>query len=161
MTLAASFTNALTGLRVSNRMTEVASNNIANALTDGYARQDIHVSSVALNGQGVGARVATISRAEAPEYTPARRQADADAAEHSAIADAMARIGLMLGEADAEDGLFRRIESFETALRHLAETGDGLRGFADLQGELGCCMGVAAVPRIEGIRAMTPLQRPR
>ena len=71
MTLSSTFVNALSGLRVSGRMTEVASHNLANALTDGYARQEVEVSSVALNGQGVGARVATVSRAMAPELLEA------------------------------------------------------------------------------------------
>jgi len=122
MTLSASFANALSGLRLSGRLTEVASSNLANALTDGYGRQVARIGSVSLNGAGAGARVTTVTRAFAPEYTPIRRQADGEAAESAEIAEALARIGLALGEATDPDGLFRRLESFEAALRQFAET---------------------------------------
>ncbi len=122
MSISASLVNALSGIRVNNKLTETASNNLANVLTDGYGRQVANVSAVALNGAGVGVRITSINREMAPEYTQPRRQADADAGRGSAIADALSRIGVALGEADGDDGLFIRVQEFEAHLRALAET---------------------------------------
>ena len=114
MSINTTLANALSGLRVTSKMTEAASNNLSNALTDGYGRQTVHLSSVALNGTGTGVRVSTVQREMAPEYTAPRRQADGEAAKATAIADALVQLGGALGEADATDGLF--------------QTGPGLRG---------------------------------
>ena len=121
MSMSSSLAHALSGLRVTGKLTETASNNLANVLTDGYGRQVVDVSSVALNGQGAGVRVTAVQRAMAPEYTVPRRQADGDAARGTVLAEGLARIGQALGEATDEDGLFRRIEDFEARLRDLAE----------------------------------------
>lgn len=122
MSITSTFANALTGLRANSKLTEVTSNNLANALTDGYGRQEVVLSSQALGGQGAGVSVTSLVRAQAPEATAARRQADGDAAASSAQADALARLGQSLGEATDPDGLFRRLEGFETSLRQFAET---------------------------------------
>lgn len=121
MSLNTSLANALSGLRVNNKLTEATSNNLANALTDNYGRQVVHVSSMARGGAGAGVRIAGTERAMAPEYTLPRRQADGDAARQTAIAASLVRIGSELGEADGEDGLFRRLGEFEASLRALAD----------------------------------------
>ena len=122
MSISNSIANALSGLRVTGRMTEVASNNLANALTDGYGRQNIEVGASVLGGTGAGVSELSVTRTMAPEYTASRRLADGESAEASVLADAYARIGLGIGEADSEDSLFRRVEAFEAALRQFAET---------------------------------------
>lgn len=134
MSLSASLAHALSGLRVTNKITEATSNNLANALTDGYGRQVVNVSSLARGGTGAGVRVASIDRASSPEYTLPRRDADGDAARESAIAEALVKIGVALGEADADDGLFKRIAEFESGLRALADApGEGPRQDAAIQ----------------------------
>ena len=122
MSITSSFANALSGLGATGRQAGVASNNLANALTKGYARQSVDVSSSVLGGFGSGVRVAGVNRAAAPDLTAARRDSDADAATIDPQASALDRLGRSLGEATANDGLFRRLESFETALRMFAET---------------------------------------
>ncbi|MEM7060624.1 MAG: flagellar hook-associated protein FlgK [Pseudomonadota bacterium] len=122
MSLSTSFFNALSGMTVNTKMTEIASNNLANALTDGYGRQSVNLGSAALGGRGIGVAERSITRASALQYTESRRQADGEAANGSVQAEALARLGTQLGEATAEDGLFRRIEALETGLRQLSET---------------------------------------
>lgn len=124
MSISASLANALSGIRVNNKLAETASNNLANMLTDGYGRQVVNVGSVALGGQGAGARVTSIDREMALEYTRPRRQADSETADLDARAEALTRLGVALGEADGDDGLFLRIQTFETRLRELAESPD-------------------------------------
>ena len=121
MSLNTSLAHALSGLRVNSKLTEATSNNLANALTDNYGRQVVHVSSVALGGVGSGVRVAATDRALAPEYTLPRREADSDAAHRSAISETLVKIGAALGEADGDDGLFLRLSEFEASLRGLAD----------------------------------------
>ena len=134
MSLSASLAHALSGLRVTNKITEATSNNLANALTDDYGRQVVTVSSLARGGTGAGVRVVSVDRAASPEYTLPRRDADGDAARDSAIAEALVKIGVSLGEADAEDGWFKRMAEFESGLRSLADApGEGPRQDAAIQ----------------------------
>lgn len=122
MSISSSIANALSGLSANGRLASVASNNLANALTKGYAKQSVDLASGVLDGQGVGVNVVGVSRSSDPNLTAARREADGDAATIEPQADALGRIGELLGEATADDGLFRRLETFETALRQFAET---------------------------------------
>lgn len=122
MSISGSFSNALSGLTVTGRRAEVTSNNLANALTKGYARQSVDVASSALNGRGSGARLLGVTRNSVPDLTASRRLADGDAAALEPQAESLARLGAALGEATADDGLFRRIETLESSLRGLSET---------------------------------------
>lgn len=103
-------------------MASIASNNLANALTKGYGRQSVDLGSNVLDGRGVGVGVNGINRASSPNLTSARRDADGDAATIEPQASALSRIGRVFGEATADDGLFRRLEAFEDALRQFSET---------------------------------------
>lgn len=122
MSLSSSLFNALSGMTVNTKMTEIASNNLANALTDGYGRQSVNLGSAALGGRGIGVTEQSITRASAPQHTESRRQADGEAAKATLQAEALSRLGVQFGEATAEDGLFRRLEALETSLRQLSET---------------------------------------
>ncbi len=62
MSIASTLNNALSGLTAAARSTEVVSNNIANAMTEGYGRREIMLSSVAVAGQGAGVRIDGIQR---------------------------------------------------------------------------------------------------
>lgn len=122
MSISGSFSNALSGLGVTGRLADVASNNLANALTKGYARQSLAVGARELGGNGVGARALGVNRTSAPDLTASRRLADGDAAAGETQAQALGRLGREFGEASANDGLFRRIETLESSLRGLSET---------------------------------------
>lgn len=61
MSLAA-LTNALSGLKTSQRALGVISDNIANANTEGYVRKVVDQSSVVLDGRGAGVEIGRISR---------------------------------------------------------------------------------------------------
>lgn len=122
MSISGSFSNALSGLGVTSRLAEVASNNLANALTKGYARQSVDIGARELDGRGVGVRTLGVNRNSVPDLTASRRLADSDAAASQPQAEALSRLGVALGEATSDDGLFRRIETLEARLRGLAET---------------------------------------
>lgn len=122
MSISGSFSNALSGLGVTSRLAETASNNLANALTKGYARQSVDIAARELDGRGVGVRTLGVNRNSVPDLTASRRLADGDAAGLEPQAEALARLGAAFGEATSEDGLFRRIEVLEASIRGLAET---------------------------------------
>ena len=46
--------NAVSGLNAVARAADVVSSNVSNALTDGYARRQLHLSSQTLGGDGAG-----------------------------------------------------------------------------------------------------------
>lgn len=122
MSLSNALSNALSGLGVNNRQIQTTSKNLANALTDGYAKRTVEVGASSIEGQGVGVSVRGVLRETAPELTAARRTADGEAAETSVLAEALSRLGASLGEATDDEGLFRRVEDLERTMRQLAET---------------------------------------
>lgn len=62
MSLNAALGHALTGLTATARMAEVVSSNLANALTEGYARRSVDLTSASLDGRGAGVRVGDVAR---------------------------------------------------------------------------------------------------
>lgn len=80
MSISASLSNALSGLKAASRQAEVISSNVSNALTPGYARRWVELSAESLAGRGAGVRVDGVTR-EVDQYLVAdRRVADAAAA---------------------------------------------------------------------------------
>ena len=122
MSISNALSHALSGLTAMGRKTDITSNNLANALTEGYGRQSVELGSLVLNGRGAGVSVNSVNRAISPDLTAARRQADSEAAAADVTASALADLGVALGEAGGDQGLFDRLESFESALRNLAES---------------------------------------
>lgn len=122
MSISTTFANALSGMTATRRQADVTSNNLANALTEGYGRQSVDLGSAVLGGRGVGVSVVSVSRASAPDLTAARRKADGDAATLGPQAQATQRLARAFGEATDEDGVFVRIEALESTLRGLADT---------------------------------------
>ncbi|MEM6622745.1 MAG: flagellar hook-associated protein FlgK [Pseudomonadota bacterium] len=122
MSISSSFSNALSGLGATSRLAEVASNNLANALTKGYGRQSVDLSSASLGGRGVGVQVVGVTRATANDITSARRQADSDAATIEPQAEALLKLGRAYGEATDSDGLVVRVTNLENAMRLMSDT---------------------------------------
>lgn len=122
MTISSALSNALSGLRANGRMAEVTANNLANALTPGYARQSVTLDASVTGGQGTGVAVAGVERAIDPDLTAARRIADGDLAEASGRLDGLARLERALGTVEDPSSLANRVTAFEDALRTLAET---------------------------------------
>jgi flagellar hook-associated protein 1 FlgK len=122
MSITSALSNALSGLTATSRLAEVTSGNLANALTDGYGRQSVNLSSTVIGGYGSGVAVSGLNRASSPELTSARRIADGDLAGGQAELDALVRLERTLGLAGGDDTFATRILDFEASLRQLAET---------------------------------------
>ncbi|MGF1501877.1 MAG: flagellar hook-associated protein FlgK [Paracoccaceae bacterium] len=121
MSIGLALQNALTGLTATSRLAEVTSGNLANALTPGYGRQSVVLTSAVAGTQGTGVRVTDVERALDPELSQARRDADGALADGAARSEALADLERLIGT-DASSGLIGRIAEFEASLRLLAET---------------------------------------
>jgi len=122
MSITSALSNALSGLTATSRLAEITSGNLANALTEGYGRQSISLSSTVIGGYGSGVSVSGLNRASSPELTSARRIADGDLAGGQAEIDALVRLERTLGVTGGDGTLATRILDFEASLRQLAET---------------------------------------
>ncbi|MEO0760280.1 MAG: flagellar basal body protein [Pseudomonadota bacterium] len=116
MSLSAAIATAQTGLAARNRELGVTSSNIANALTEGYARKEVTLSAIATTG---GVRVETVENAAAPTLRAERRMAEADAAFAGVSAEGLEGIAAAIGELGDPDTLADRLTAFESGLSAL------------------------------------------
>lgn len=119
MSLNAALGAATSGLAVTSRSAEVTAANIANALTEGYARREVSQSARAL---GSGVEVKAVTRAADPGAAARRRGAEAEAAAAEVAARAEARIAAAWGRPDDPAAIPLRAAALETALARLADT---------------------------------------
>jgi flagellar hook-associated protein 1 FlgK len=120
MSISQALSNATSGLGAASRQAGLVSQNIANALTPGYARRDVSLAERTLAGAGAGVRVAGIDRATAPAVTAERRAADGVAARDDERLQAAARISALFGGPGEAGALFTRLSAFDRSLRDLA-----------------------------------------
>ncbi|WP_435256721.1 flagellar hook-associated protein FlgK [Thioclava sp. FR2] len=62
MSLTSALSNALSGLNTGARLAEIASENISNALTEGFARRQAQIASRQIGGIGAGVRIVSVER---------------------------------------------------------------------------------------------------
>ena len=122
MSITGAIVNANSGLAAAQRRADVVSNNIANALTPGYARRDLSVSE---HGAG-GVKVDGVVRTTDPVLTRERRVADGLAARDQAVASAYASLNASLGEPDDPFSLVGQYSNLEAALRALGESPESM-----------------------------------
>lgn len=116
MSLSASLANALSGMTATARRAEVVSSNVANAMTEGYARRELQVGAQSLGGTGAGVRVIGVSRQINTAILADRRLADADAGNASAQAGFLARIESLIGKPGDGASLTDRVSALESSL---------------------------------------------
>lgn len=122
MSLSLALSNAVSGLRANTAQTETISNNVSNALTDGYGRRDASLSAMALGGQGAGVRVDAVVRATAPAVSEAYRLAHAGAGDSDTRADALMRLAKAVGEPGEVNALATAADALDSALSAAANT---------------------------------------
>lgn len=139
MSLSASLANALSGLTATARRAEVVSSNVANALTEGYARRELQVTSQSLGGTGAGVQVIGVSRQINMSVLADRRLADADVGNARAQADFLARIETLIGVPGDGASLSDRLATLEASLVEAASRPDSqarLQSVLDAAGAL-------------------------
>ena len=120
--MSSALNNAITGLTANARMAEVVSSNLSNALTDGYGRRSVSLSSVQVGDIGGGVRVDAINRFVDAGLLADRRLADAFLSGQERSAGALVRLQQSLGGPDDAAGLVMRLAEFEGAL--ISASGD-------------------------------------
>ena len=134
MSITSALNNATSGLSVSARLADTISNNVANALTEGYGRRTTEVTSLSLGGYGSGARVTATTRAESQFLTATRRTADASVGATQVRSDAYDRMMTAMGEAGADNALSTLATGLETALMAATASPQSTAKLADAVG---------------------------
>ncbi len=116
MSLSTSLSNAVSGLTATARSAEVVSTNVANAMTEGYARREILLSSRSIGGIGSGVQVDGVHRVVDAALMATRRISDGALAGVSVTAGFYARMEMVLGTPDQPGSLSARVAGLETAL---------------------------------------------
>lgn len=131
MSISSALNNAASGLAAQTRLAETISNNVANALTAGYARRTTELSSVALGGYGQGVAIGATTRAENATLTAERRAMDAALGASGARSDAYERIVTAIGDTTSESSLATLATGLETALMSAAASPQSTTALAD------------------------------
>ncbi|MEM6438339.1 MAG: flagellar hook-associated protein FlgK [Pseudomonadota bacterium] len=119
MSLNGALSNAVSGLAVTSRTAEVISDNVANALTEGYSARDALLAQRRIGG---GVEVLSVERRSDPQATADRRAADAASERARTLAAAQTRLADLLGGPGDPAALASRAVAFESALERLADT---------------------------------------
>ena len=122
MSISSALINATSGLSAASRRADIVSNNVANALTPGFARREVHVSENVVNGRGAGVQVNGVTRATDQAVTTDRRLAESTTSRDQIITTAHTAFNSALGEPDDAFSLFAQYQNFESSLRSLSQT---------------------------------------
>lgn len=124
MSMSSALSNALSGLTASSRSAGVVSSNIANALTDGYGRRELDLSSRVLGGEGAGVHIDGVSRVVDQVVIADRRLADASLGASSTHAGFLQRIEDVIGEPGTAGSLSDRLAGMDAAFIEAASRPD-------------------------------------
>lgn len=116
MVISQALNNALSGLNAAKHGTELASSNIANALTPGYGVRRLELSARDHGGLGAGVRIERLTRQSDPFLLSERRLADANAGHHKNLAAPLKQIEAWFGAVGSEAGLAGSVARVEKSL---------------------------------------------
>lgn len=124
MSISASLANALTGLTAASRAAQLVSSNVANAMTEGYARRELDLSAQVTAGAGAGVQIDGIRRIVDETILRDRRLSDAALGLAKADSDFFERALDLLGKPGDAASLGTRMSGFETVLIEAASRPD-------------------------------------
>lgn len=116
MSISATMSSALSGLTASSRAAELVSSNIANALTEGYARRELEVGARRVGDAGQGVQINGVTRQVDQILLNDRRLAAAGSADLEARAAFLQRLETAVGSADSAGSLVGRVATLDGAL---------------------------------------------
>lgn len=122
MSIASALNNATTGLMTSARAVQVASSNVANAMTEGYAPRRLELAAASLGGIGGGVRVAGITRLVDPALLGLHRDSKSADQGSSRLQTFWQSAESIIGLPG--DGVNAALTAFETALISASERPD-------------------------------------
>ncbi|MFD0982126.1 flagellar hook-associated protein FlgK [Tropicimonas aquimaris] len=116
MSLSGSLSNALSGLTAASRAAEIVSSNVANAMTPGYQKRELVLSSNAVDGAGAGVQVDGVLRLVDERLVSDRRIAQAGLANATTEAAAWSQIETAIGLPTESGSIASKISAFDAAL---------------------------------------------
>ncbi len=122
MSISHSLSNALSGLNASSRGAEIISSNIANAMTEGYGRRSLDLSTGMVGARGGGVRIDGILRHVDRGILGDRRLAEAELLGRTRTSDMLQRLEQSIGGIGSGTAIDDRIVALEQSL--IAATGD-------------------------------------
>ncbi|WP_170786396.1 flagellar hook-associated protein FlgK [Ruegeria lacuscaerulensis] len=114
MNMSTALNNAIGGLTAASRGAAVVSGNIANALTPGYARRSLELTTNTISGHGV--RTVGVVRHQDPVLTANRRSADADLSLQTVVSGFHTQLERLVGGPDDATSLAARLADFDGSL---------------------------------------------
>ncbi|MFT4960337.1 MAG: flagellar hook-associated protein 1 FlgK [Paracoccaceae bacterium] len=114
MSISSAFNSAMSGLNAAGRASAIVSENIANAMTHGYSRRSISLTSNNLTGPGV--RVVGTIRHSDPVILANRRVGDASFASTNTLAGFHAKFEALVGTVADPSSISSRLAAFESSL---------------------------------------------
>ncbi|PRY19853.1 flagellar hook-associated protein 1 FlgK [Aliiruegeria haliotis] len=124
MTLTSSLSIAMSGLTAASRAAEVVSANVANAMTPGYARREIALSSQSVGDVGAGVQVDGVTRIVNERALADQRNARASLSNNSALADAWLAVEKSVGLPTEPGSLADHLNALEASLIQAASRPD-------------------------------------
>ncbi len=124
MSITSTMNNALSGLTAVSRQADVVSQNVSNAMTEGYARRQVNLSSQTVGGDGSGVKVDSVTRNVNKVVLADRRLADAESGNAGLKADLYQQIEQTLGTPEDPGSLSSRIAALEASLVEAASRPD-------------------------------------
>lgn len=113
MSLGNALLNAVTGLAISSRGTELVADNLANSKTPGFARREIHVSS---RGQSGGVKIDGIERVVNTGLLAQQRRADAARNDSGIRLNFSKNMENVIGLPGTAGGLSQTLNEFQVSL---------------------------------------------
>jgi flagellar hook-associated protein 1 len=133
MSISSALNSAASGLRANTRLLDTVSNNVANALTAGYAKRTTELSSLVFNGVGGGVKAVGTTRAENVYLTAERRVADASLAGSSLHGQTYGRMMNLIGvSADDPNSLMAQVDDLEAALINVSASPDNTAAISNV-----------------------------
>lgn len=124
MGLATAFANAVSGLAASSRRADLIASNIANAMTEGYARRDVQLSARSTGGGTNGVTTSPVFRQQDRFLLAEQRIATAEAAGAARRQGFYAELEALLGTDAGAASLSSGIDALEAALTEAASRPD-------------------------------------
>ncbi|MFD1795147.1 flagellar hook-associated protein FlgK [Paracoccus aurantiacus] len=134
MSIANALNNAVSGLTAAARGTEVVSSNLANALTPGYGRRELELSSRLLAGNGGGVQINGVNRIVSSTVLADFRLANSGLARSTVSAGFYTSLEASIGLPQDDGSLSSLVSSLETSLISAASRPDSevrLRGVVE------------------------------
>lgn len=116
MSISHALSNALSGLSATTRAADVVASNVANAMTEGYGRRELELTTRAVGSRSSGVSIVGISRNSDPVVTGERRIADGRLGLENTRADFYESLTRAIGQADEETSLSGLVVGLETSL---------------------------------------------